>query len=131
MAIMAVVTLAFTARFARGVLQRIDAAWYESTNFGLFVACMGLFFLPVFALSTFGPQNVQYLATRGMAPGLASGVVYGVSTLGNIAGVMLTASVLVWHLPLPSLLLLWVIVALAGLGCLVAILRSGSTASLP
>jgi hypothetical protein len=124
-----VVTLAFTTYLAKIVLKQIDAALYETSNVGLFLACMSLFFLPVAALSTFGPQNVQYLATRGMAPGLASGVVYGVSTFGNIAGVMLTALVFIPIMPVSSLLQLWLLVALVGLGCLVAILRSGSTAA--
>ncbi len=129
MAGLAIATFAFTAIFVRGLLKQIDATFYPDTNLGLFTACMSLFFLPVTALSTFGPQNVQYLAGRGMAPGLASGVVYGVSTFGNIAGVMLTALLFIPHLPVSSLLYVWVGVALVGLGCLVAILRSGSTAS--
>jgi hypothetical protein len=128
MALLAVVTFAFTAFFVSGLLKQIDAAFYPNNNLGLFTACMSLFFLPVTALSTFGPQNVQYLAGRGLAPGLASGVVYGVSTFGNIAGVMLTALVLIPVMPVSSLLVLWLVVALVGLGCLLAILRSGSTA---
>ena len=60
--------------------------------------------MPVLVLSSFGPQCVQYLATPGTAPGKASGLIYGVSTLGNIAGVMLTAFALIPHFRVSTLL---------------------------
>jgi hypothetical protein len=82
-----------------------------------------LFFLPVTALSTFGPQCVQFLATRGMPAGRASGVVYGVSTLGNIAGVMLTAFALIPHFPVSTLLYVWLTVAVLSLAALLMLLR--------
>lgn len=126
MAVLGIVTLAVTAYAARPILNQIELAWLHDLNFALFSACMSLFFLPVAAISTFGPQNVQFLASRGMAPGLASGVVYGVSTFGNIAGVMLTSLVLIPSIGVSSLLLVWLAVAVAGLGCLVVILRSAS-----
>ena len=66
-------------------------------------------------------------AARGTPPGKASGLVYGVSTLGNIAGVMLTAFVLIPHLPVSTLLYLWLGVALLNLTCLILLLRSGAT----
>eukprot|EP01030_Chromulinospumella_sphaerica_P033417 gene33417-34279_t len=80
---LAVGSLAFTAFFGRVVLGQIEVAFAEITT-GLLVACLALFFLPVTTLSSFGPQCVQYLAARGTPPGKASGLVYGVSTLGNI-----------------------------------------------
>ena len=125
---LAVVSLAFTAFFGRAVLGQIELAFTELTT-GLLVACIGLFFLPVTMLSSFGPQCVQYLAARGTPPGKASGLVYGVSTLGNIAGVMLTAFVLIPHLPVSTLLYLWLGVALLNLSCLILLLRSGANSS--
>jgi hypothetical protein len=83
-----------------------------------------LFFLPVTILSTFGPQCVQYLAARGMPPGSASGVVYGISTLGNIAGVMLTAFALIPHFRVSTLLYGWLAVAIVSLAGLIGLLRS-------
>jgi len=77
----------------------------------------------VTALSSFGPQCVQYLAARGTPPGQASGLVYGASTLGNIAGVMLTAFALIPHFPVSTLLYGWLAVAAAGLAGLVRLLR--------
>ena len=118
----AVGSLAFTAFFGRAVLGQIEVAFAEITT-GLLVACLGLFFLPVTTLSSFGPQCVQFLAGRGTPPGKASGLVYGVSTLGNIAGVMLTAFVLIPHLPVSTLLYLWLGVALVNLSCLIVLLR--------
>ncbi len=126
----AVGSLAFTAFFGRAVLGQIEIAFTEITT-GLLVACLGLFFLPVTTLSSFGPQCVQFLAGRGTPPGKASGLVYGVSTLGNIAGVMLTAFVLIPHLPVSTLLYLWLGVALVNLSCLIVLLRPDKPASLP
>jgi len=126
----AVGSLAFTAFFGRSMLGQIEIAFAEITT-GLLVACLALFFLPVTTLSSFGPQCVQYLASRGTPPGKASGLIYGVSTLGNIAGVMLTAFVLIPHLPVSTLLYLWLTVALVNLTALIFLLRSspGNTAS--
>ena len=56
-------------------------------------------------------------------PGKASGIVYGVSTLGNIAGVMLTAFVLIPHFRVSTLLYLWLAVAIVSLAALVRLLR--------
>ncbi|MFM9029215.1 MAG: spermidine synthase, partial [Opitutaceae bacterium] len=74
----------------------------------------------------FGPQCVQYLASRGTPPGKASGVVYGVSTLGNIAGVMLTAFVLIPNFRVSTLLQLWLAVAVVSLAILLRMLRASS-----
>lgn len=121
-AVVAVVSLAATAFFGRAALGAIEVAT-EDVNAGLLVSCVGLFFLPVTALSAFGPQGVQFLAARGTPPGQASGLVYGVSTLGNIAGVMLTAFALIPHFRVSTLLHLWLAVAAVGLACLVRLLR--------
>jgi hypothetical protein len=69
---------------------------------------------------------VQFLAAHGKAPGAASGVVYGVSTIGNIAGVMLTALLLIPNFGVSRLLIGWCVVAVVGLGCLLLIFRSRS-----
>jgi hypothetical protein len=121
--VLAIVSLALTAFWGRGILDRIEVAFPEMST-ALLVSCFGLFFIPVTALSSFGPQCVQYLAARGTPPGKASGAIYGVSTLGNIAGVMLTAFVLIPHLPVSTLLYLWLGVAVVSLLCLVGLLRS-------
>lgn len=121
-ALLAVGSLTVTAVFGRALLGQIEVAFTE-TSTALLVSCLGIFFLPVTSLSLFGPQCVQFLATRGTPPGKASGVVYGVSTLGNIAGVMLTAFALIPHFRVSTLLYLWLAVAVVSLACLVRLLR--------
>ena len=125
-AIAAIVTLAVAAAFGRGLLGAIEIAFADMST-ALLVSCVGIFFLPVTALSMFGPQCVQFLATRGTPPGKASGIVYGVSTLGNIAGVMLTAFVLIPNFRVSTLLYIWLGVAVVSLAGLVHLLRPSSS----
>jgi hypothetical protein len=122
-ALAAIVTLATTAAWGRAVLGQIEITFTSITT-GVILSCLVLFFVPVTALSTFSPQCVQYLAQRGTPPGKASGLVYGVSTLGNIAGVMLTTFVLIAHVRVSTLLYLWLAVAILCLACLVRLLRT-------
>ena len=122
-ALVAVVTLALVAVFGRALLASIETT-FSDVSVAIAVSCLGIFFLPVTALSTFGPQCVQYLASRGTPPGKASGVVYGVSTLGNIAGVMLTAFVLIPNFRVSTLLQLWLSVAVISLAILLRLLRA-------
>jgi len=124
-AAVAVGSLALTALLGRPVLDRIEVA-FSDMSAGLLVSCVGLFFLPVTALSSFGPQCVQHLAARGTPPGQASGLVYGASTLGNIAGVMLTAFALIPHFRVSTLLFGWLVVAVLSLAGLVRLLRDPS-----
>lgn len=121
-AALAVLSLAVTVLGGRALLDWIEVA-FPDVAVALAVSCGLLFFLPVTALSSFGPQCVQFLAARGVPPGKASGVVYGVSTLGNIAGVMLTAFVLIPHARVSTLLYAWLVVAIAGLAILLQLLR--------
>lgn len=126
-AAVAVATLAIAALLGRGMLSWIEET-FTDVSVALLVSCLGIFFLPVTALSTFGPQCVQFLASRGTPPGKASGIVYGVSTLGNIAGVMLTAFALIPHFRVSTLLQLWLGVALVSLAGLVRLLRVSASA---
>jgi hypothetical protein len=119
---LAVATLALVAAFGRSLLSGIEVA-IPDVSTALLVSCLGIFFLPVTALSSFGPQCVQFLASRGVPPGKASGIIYGVSTLGNIAGVMLTAFVFIPNFRVSTLLYLWLAVALVSLASLVRLLR--------
>lgn len=129
-ALLGVLTLAFTAFFGRSTLDGIEVAFVEPGT-GLLVSCVGLFFIPVTMLSSFGPQCVQYLAARGTTPGAASGLVYGISTVGNIAGVMLTAFALIPNFRVSTLLYLWLVVAVVSLTGLIALLRTSPAPSDP
>jgi hypothetical protein len=125
-AVLAVASLALTALAGRPLLSQIEVA-IPDVSTALLVSCLGLFFLPVTALSTFGPQCVQFLAGRGTPPGKASGIVYGVSTLGNIGGVMLTAFLFIPNFRVSTLLYLWLAVAIVSLAGLIRLLRVSSS----
>jgi hypothetical protein len=125
-AAVAVASLAATAFLGRPVLDQIEIAFTDMST-ALCISCRTLFFLPVTALSTFGPQCVQYLATRGTPPGQASGLVYGLSTLGNIAGVMLTTFVLIPNFRVSTLFYVWLAVAAIGLVGLIRLLQAASS----
>jgi hypothetical protein len=124
----AVLSLAVTALWGRALVGAIEIG-VEVGGLAVLLSCVTLFFVPVTALSTFAPQCVQFLAARGMPPGQASGLVYGVSTLGNIAGVMLTTFVLIAHFRVSTLLYLWLGVAVVCLAVLLRLLRPTSSAS--
>jgi hypothetical protein len=81
----------------------------------LLVSCFGIFSLPVTALSTFGPQCVQFLAGRALRPARRQASSMASSTLGNTAGVMLTAFVLIPHARVSTLLYVWLGVAVVSL----------------
>ncbi len=124
----AVLALALTAVWGRALVGAIEIN-VSVGGLAVLLSCVALFFVPVTALSTFSPQCVQYLAARGVPPGQASGLVYGVSTLGNIAGVMLTTFVLIAHFRVSTLLYLWLAVAILCLFVLVRLLRAPSASS--
>jgi hypothetical protein len=127
LASLAVLSLWFTANFGKKVIGIFETNM-EPGQAPLVLSCVVVFFFPVLALSSFTPQCVQYVATRGMAPGRASGLVYGVSTLGNILGVLLTAFVLIPRAPVSTLLTTWLVVALVSLASLLAIFHRQSRA---
>ncbi len=122
-AALGVSSLAVTAFMGRPILAGIELVFPEMSA-GLFAACLGLFFVPVTVLSSFGPQCVQYLALGGMPAGAASGTIYGISTVGNIAGVMLTAFALIPNFRVSTLMYGWLAVAFTSILCLIGILRS-------
>ena len=106
----AVAGFAVDALAGRAILDAIDAS-ISNTNAGLLLACCSLFLAPVLALSAYSPLCADRLAAGGMRSGLATGLVYGVSTLGNIAGVMVTSFVLIPRFGISSLLMLWLVLA--------------------
>ncbi len=121
MAVLAVAALGFTAMFGKTVIGALESS-LEPGQVPIVLSCVLVFFFPVLALSSFTPQCVQYIAANGVPPGRASGVVYGVSTLGNILGVLLTAFVLIPRAPVSTLLITWMVVALVGLAALLSLL---------
>lgn len=127
-ALAAVGSLAVVAIWGKPLLNQIEIS-FEPGNTPILLACLSLFLVPVTSLSTFSPQCVQFLAQQGVAPGKASGLVYGVSTLGNIAGVMLTSFVLIPQVRVSTLLYVWLTVAVVVLSVLLRLLRARSSSS--
>ena len=107
---------AFTAGFGRVVIEQLDAMTGE-VAVSLGGACLALFLVPTAAMSCVLPIITEALIVRGTPGGLSTGVVYAVSTFGNIAGVMTTAFWLVPHLATSRILSLWAVSAAA---CFVA-----------
>lgn len=124
-AALAVGGFGLNAFLRRGLLDWIETH-VESFNLGLLVTCSILFLAPVLALTAFTPLCVQFYSRsrRDGSSGHAAGVIYGVSTLGNIGGVMITALLLVPHFSLSLILTIWTLITALVLFALCSLLRS-------
>ncbi len=85
-----------------GLEQQVD-----SVILALILGCAILFAPPVITLSSMAPIAIELLSNAGVASGKAAGRLYGVSTVGNIAGVFITALVLIPNLAIPVILYGW------------------------
>jgi hypothetical protein len=83
-----------TSTLGHAILQSLDSR-FDNVFLALGLSCFCLFFFPVVCLSALLPIFTQALVDSGSGGGVSTGVVYGVSTLGNITGVMVTAFVLI------------------------------------
>jgi hypothetical protein len=83
----------------------------ESVILALILGCAILFAPPVITLSSMAPIAIELLSNAGVASGKAAGRLYGVSTVGNIVGVFITALVLIPNLTIPVILYGWSVVA--------------------
>lgn len=121
-AVAAVSVTAFgvTALFGGPILAGIDAAVGDIRAAAL-LSCLALFLVPVLTLSCWPPMVTEALASLGLRPGHAAGQVYGVSTIGNIAGVMLTAFALIPSLRLSTMVVGWWAMALVDAGVMLAL----------
>jgi hypothetical protein len=99
-----------TAAFGRRLLDALDPA-SASPMLDLALSCAALFLVPVGATSALSPVLADLAARLGRATGPASGLVYGISTAGNIAGILLTVFVLIPRYPVSSILYLWLVAA--------------------
>jgi hypothetical protein len=73
----------------------------------LITICVLLYFVPIAALSTLTPVAVGFYDRLRKSAGRSSGLLNGISTLGNIAGVLLAALVLIPTFGIHSLLHVW------------------------
>ena len=94
------------AGFGHALIAVIDRH-VRSLETGLALVCLLLFLLPVAALSSLLPIFTEILVKSGNRSGLSTGLIYGVSTLGNILGVMATAFVLIPSLHTTTMLAGW------------------------
>jgi hypothetical protein len=83
-----------TSTQGHAILQSLDSR-FDNVFLALGLSCFCLFFFPVVCLSALLPIFTQALVNSGSAGGVSTGVVSGISTLGNITGVMATAFVLI------------------------------------
>lgn len=84
----------------------------ESLSAKLILTCLLLYFVPITSLATITPVCVGYYDRREKSAGLSAGVLTGVSTLGNIGGVLGSALVLIPTFGVQSLLHAWWILAI-------------------
>jgi hypothetical protein len=73
----------------------------------LIIVCLLLYFVPVAALSALTPVCVGFYDRIQKSAGRSAGILNGVSTLGNIGGVLLTAFVLIPTFGVRNLLHCW------------------------
>jgi len=73
----------------------------------LITTCAVLYFVPVMSLSSITPVCIAYYDRREKSAGRSAGVLNGVSTLGNIIGVLVAAFVLIPTLGTHVLLHVW------------------------
>jgi hypothetical protein len=79
----------------------------------LIAICLLLYFVPIAALSTLTPVCVGFYDRWRKSAGKSAGLLNGVSTLGNIAGVLLAALLLIPTFGIHSLLHVWWISSVA------------------
>lgn len=125
---MAIAGFALLALYRDPILALIQETFEDDSQARL-VSCFSLFFMPVLALSGFSPLTIDRLARDGVGAGMASGLIYGISTIGNIAGVMITAFVLLANFGISSLLVFWWSVATGVVLLLAWLIRRPKTAS--
>ena len=101
-----VLGFAFPAFFGKEFLIYI-ADNISSVELGLLMVNPVLFFVPIMALSTFPPFIADALDKNVFSTGMASGIIYGFSTIGNISGVMGTVFILIPSFAVSSIIIWW------------------------
>ena len=102
----ATASLLFGALQSHAVADWLDLR-IEALPTKLITVCLLLYFAPVAALSALTPICVGLYDRIQRSAGRSSGVLNGVSTMGNIVGVLATAFVLIPHFGVRYLLQFW------------------------
>ena len=100
-----------TAAFGRRLLEALDPS-REQATLNLTLACGALFLVPICAVSALSPMLADLASRLGRATGPASGLVYGISTAGNITGILLTVFILIPSFAVSSILYMWLAAAM-------------------
>lgn len=100
------VTLLFNSLASSGVCDWLDLH-IESLPTKLIAACVALYFVPVLSLSSITPVCIGWFDRLEKAAGRSAGLLNGVSTLGNILGVLAAAFVLIPTFGIHLLLHVW------------------------
>jgi len=122
--------LLFNSLGCYAVCDRLDL-WIDNLPAKLITTCLLLYFLPIAGLSAITPVCVAYYNRGGISAGRSAGLLNGVSTLGNIAGVLIAALVLIPTFGIQTLLHVWWIASIALQLPLWFVLYSPSPASSP
>lgn len=106
--VLAVAALGFVFNAALGgvLLSLVDRVGLE-VPLALSLSCGVLFLPPICALAALTPLLIQRQCESGQLAGYASGLIYSVGTVGNIAGIMLTVFFLIPRWPVSALLWFW------------------------
>ena len=107
-----VTTLLFNSVAARAVCDWLDLH-IASVPTKLITTCLVLYFVPVMSLSSITPVCIAWYDRREHAAGRSAGLLSGISTLGNIIGVLVAAFVLIPSFGTRALLHVWWISAAA------------------
>lgn len=102
---------------------------FESVIIALLIGCVTLFGPPVVTLSSVTPIAIELLSETGVRSGRAAGRLYGVSTVGNIAGVFLTALLLIPNFSMPTILHGWAVTAAAFFAAFILLMTRSWSAS--
>lgn len=120
--VVAVLSLLVGELGRRAILSGLEIS-IESVIVALIAACLLLFAPPVIALSSITPVAIELLSQTGVPSGKAAGRLYGVSTVGNIAGVFITALGLIPQFPMSVILYGWVATAFVCFGAFYFLIR--------
>lgn len=99
-------SLIFNSLACYGVCDWLDLR-IDSLLPKLVLACVVLYFIPVAMLSTVTPVCIAHYDRFRKSAGRSAGLLNGVSTLGNIFGVLISALVLIPNFGLRHLLHFW------------------------
>jgi predicted MFS family arabinose efflux permease len=92
--LLAAIYLALVPATADGVMSRILNSLGDGPS-AILLASSALLLIPLSLLGTFSPVAVRLLTHSAEESGGVAGVVYGISTIGNVAGTLITTFVLI------------------------------------